>query len=71
MLTLTALGSGWTRSLNVTYFRPSPTGAEVVITATVVRAGRHLATIRGVIVDKEDGKVCSTAEHLKVNGARL
>lgn len=63
------MGSGWTRSLNVTYFRPAPVGARVVITATVVRAGKNLATVRGVIVDKEDGKVCSTAEHLKFNDA--
>lgn len=64
---LTNLISGWTRSLNVSYIRPAPMGATVVVTATVVRAGKHLATVRGVIVDKADGKVCSTAEHLKYN----
>lgn len=61
--------SGWTRSLNVSYFRPAPQGATVIVTATVVRAGKNLATVRGVIVDKGDGKVCSTAEHLKFNDA--
>lgn len=60
--------SGLTRSLNVTYFRPSPKGATVVITSTVVRAGKNLATIRGVITDKADGKICSTADHLKYSG---
>lgn len=59
--------SGLTRSLNVTYFRPSPKGAKIIITSTVVRAGRNLATVRGVITDKVDGKVCSTADHLKFN----
>lgn len=51
----------------MSYFRPAPLGATVVVTATVVRAGRHLATVRGVVVDKADGKVCFTAEHLKFN----
>lgn len=51
----------------MTYFRPAPVGATLVITSTVVRAGLQLATIRGVIVNKEDGKVCSTAEHLKLS----
>lgn len=59
--------SGVSRSLNVTYLRPVPVGATVVVTANVVHAGRKLATVRGVIVNKEDGKICSMAEHLKVN----
>lgn len=42
-----------------------------MITSTVVRAGKNLATIRGVITDKADGKVCSTAEHLKFNDSAV
>ncbi|CUS12135.1 unnamed protein product [Tuber aestivum] len=58
---------GITRSLNISYFRPAPVGTVLLIRSEVVQAGRRLATIKGVISRKDDGKVCYTAEHLKVN----
>ncbi|RPA91793.1 Thioesterase/thiol ester dehydrase-isomerase [Choiromyces venosus 120613-1] len=59
--------AGVTRSLNISYLRPAPTGTVLLIRSEVVHAGRKLATIKGVISRKDDGKVCYTAEHLKVN----
>lgn len=58
---------GVTRNLNISYLRPAPEGTTLVITSTVVHAGKQLATIKGVISRKVDGKVCFTAEHLKFN----
>jgi acyl-coenzyme A thioesterase 13 len=57
--------AGVTRNLNITYLRPAPCWSEVEIYCEVVNAGRRLATIKGEI--RKDGKVLSTAEHLKAS----
>jgi acyl-coenzyme A thioesterase 13 len=55
---------GVTRNLNISYLRPIPVGTNVVVVSDVVVAGKRLATIRAEIRDM-NGKVLSTAEHLK------
>ncbi|CAZ80910.1 unnamed protein product [Tuber melanosporum] len=58
---------GVSRNLNISYLRPAPVGTVLVIHSEVVQAGRTLATIKGIISRKDDGRICYTAEHLKFN----
>ncbi|KJZ79143.1 hypothetical protein HIM_01294 [Hirsutella minnesotensis 3608] len=65
---------GVTRTLNVTYLRPARCDHEVLIECSVIHVGKKLASIRGVMRSKSDGKILSLCEHGKVNidpGANL
>ena len=55
------------RTLNITYLRPSPVGEEVLIENEVVHAGKRLCTIKGVMKRKKDGAILAVCEHGKVN----
>jgi acyl-coenzyme A thioesterase PaaI-like protein len=54
------------RSLNCQYLRPAPLGSTLVVESTIVHLGKSLGTIRGEMRKKEDGKVCYTCVHDKV-----
>jgi uncharacterized protein (TIGR00369 family) len=58
---------GVTRNLNVSYFRPVPSGEEVLIECEILQIGKRLATLKGVMRRKRDGQIVSVAEHLKAN----
>jgi len=58
---------GVSRTLAVTYLRPVPEGAAVLVESEVVAVGRRLATVRGVLRREDDGVVCATCEHGKFN----
>jgi len=59
---------GVSRTLNCTYLRPAPLGAEVLIECEVVAVGRRLVQLRGVM-RRPDGEreVYATCEHGKFN----
>ena len=56
---------GVTRSLSVVFHRPLPMNTSVILTSSVVSAGRRLADVQAVIKTL-DGKVCATCRHEKV-----
>ena len=58
-------GSGVSRTLRVTYFRPALRGEAVVIEAEVVGYGKRNATIRGIMRRVKDGAVLATCQHDK------
>ncbi|KAK3368942.1 HotDog domain-containing protein [Lasiosphaeria ovina] len=58
---------GVSRTLNVTYLRPAPSGAAVLIEAEVVHAGKRLCSLRGAIRRADDGALVATCEHGKFN----
>ena len=67
---------GVTRTLNVSYMEAVKEGEEVEITAEVMKVGKKLAHVRGLMRKVEGGKagkIVATCEHGKVNldGARL
>lgn len=58
---------GVSRKLDVTYLRPVKVGSTIVIECEVLQIGRRLATIRGVMSAKGDGRVLAVAEHNKAS----
>ncbi|KIW02662.1 uncharacterized protein PV09_06099 [Verruconis gallopava] len=54
------------RSLNCQYLRPVPTGGKVLIESEVVAMGKMLGQVRAEMRREEDGKVCYTCVHDKV-----
>lgn len=58
---------GVSRKLDVTYLRPVKVGSTIVIECEVLQIGRRLATIRGVIRDKEDKRILAVGEHNKAS----
>jgi uncharacterized protein (TIGR00369 family) len=57
---------GVTRTLNCTYLRPVPKGAQVRIEVEVVHAGRRMITVLGKMRDAK-GRVLAMCEHGKVS----
>jgi acyl-coenzyme A thioesterase 13 len=58
---------GVSRKLDVTYLRPVNVGSRIVIECELLQIGKRLATIRGVMRDKSDGKILAVAEHNKAS----
>lgn len=58
---------GVSRTLNVTYLRPVPSGCEVLIECEVVQLGKRMCTIKGVMKRKQDGAIMAVCEHGKFN----
>lgn len=56
---------GVTRSLSVVFHKPLPMNTSVILTSSVVSAGRRLADVQAVMKTL-DGKVCATCRHEKV-----
>ncbi|KAL1891386.1 hypothetical protein Sste5346_007649 [Sporothrix stenoceras] len=57
---------GVSRTLAVTYVRPAPNDAQVLIECEQVHAGKRLSSLRGVMRRAKDGAVLATCEHGKV-----
>ena len=57
---------GVSRTLNVTYVRPVPAGAEVLLHCEIVHLGKKMASLRGTMRRKADGAIMATCEHGKV-----
>lgn len=57
---------GVSRSLNISYLRAVTIGRPVYFYCQVVQHGRTMAFIKAEMKD-EEGRVCATAEHHKVN----
>lgn len=58
---------GVSRTLNVTYMRPVPSGEEILIECEIVHVGKKLATLKGTMRRKRDGAVMALCEHGKFN----
>lgn len=58
---------GVSRTLNVSFLRPVPSGEEVLIESEIVQAGKKMATLRGVMKRRRDSVVVAVAEHGKFN----
>jgi acyl-coenzyme A thioesterase 13 len=54
------------RALNCQYIRPAPTGTVLLVESEVVHLGRSLGQLSGTIRRKDDGKLCYTCVHDKV-----
>jgi acyl-coenzyme A thioesterase 13 len=65
-----ALDSGVSRNLNVSYFRPVIQGDKVLVECETVQCGALVATIRGVMRRASDGVVLATCQHDKVRVTR-
>jgi acyl-coenzyme A thioesterase 13 len=58
---------GVSRTLSVTYLRPTKTGTDVVIECEVLQIGKRLATIRSSMKDKKTDNLLSICEHNKAS----
>ncbi|KAK4191967.1 HotDog domain-containing protein [Podospora australis] len=58
---------GVSRTLNVTYLRPAPSGSTVKIECEIVQIGQRLATIKGTMRRVEDDVIIAVCEHGKFN----
>jgi len=58
---------GVSRTLNVTYLRPVPSGTTVRIVCEVVHVGRRMATVKGTMMRESDGAVLAICEHGKAS----
>lgn len=59
-------GLGVSRTLAVTYVRPTPCDTDVLIDCEMVHGGRMLSSLRGIMRRRSDGAVLATCEHGKV-----
>ena len=59
--------AGVSRSLNVMYLGSVAEGEEIEVTGELIRIGKRLAHIRGVMRRASNGEVVATVEHDKVN----
>ncbi|EFX03911.1 thioesterase family protein [Grosmannia clavigera kw1407] len=57
---------GVSRTLAVTYVRPTPCDTDVLFDCEVVHTGRTMSSLRGVMRRRSDGAVLATCEHGKV-----
>jgi acyl-coenzyme A thioesterase 13 len=64
-------GTGVTRNLNVTYFRPPVEGEEITIESEVMQLTKRLATIKGVMKRVSDGTVLAICQHDKYRPSRV
>ncbi|KAF2155676.1 hypothetical protein K461DRAFT_290679 [Myriangium duriaei CBS 260.36] len=58
---------GVSRTLNVTYLRPAPSGEPMLIECEIIHAGQRLALMKATMRKKSDGAIISICEHNKVN----
>ncbi|CAG9997528.1 unnamed protein product [Clonostachys byssicola] len=58
---------GVSRTLNVTYLRPVPSGTEVLVHNEIVQIGKKMTTLRGTMRRRSDGALLAVCEHGKVN----
>ena len=58
---------GVSRKLDITYLRPVKVGSTIVTDCEVLQIGRRLATIRGVMRYKADGRTLAVGEHNKAS----
>lgn len=56
---------GVSRMLSITFMRPVRPGMELLIECEVLQQGQRLATIKGQMKDRKDGRLLSVAEHNK------
>lgn len=56
-----------TRNLNVVYLEAVPDGEELEVVGEVVKIGKRLVQLKGVMRRRRDGVVVATCEHGKVN----
>jgi uncharacterized protein (TIGR00369 family) len=54
------------RSLNCQYIRPAPLGTVLLVESEVVHLGKSLGQLKATMRRKDDGKICYTCMHDKV-----
>jgi acyl-coenzyme A thioesterase 13 len=64
-------GTGVTRNLNVTYFRPPVEGDEITIESEVMQLTKRLATVKGTMRRASDGTVLAICQHDKYRPSRV
>ena len=64
-------GTGVTRNLNVTYFRPPVEGEEISIESEVMQLTKRLATIKGTMRRASDGTVLAICQHDKYRPSQV
>jgi acyl-coenzyme A thioesterase 13 len=64
-------GTGVTRNLNVTYFRPPVEGEEISIESEVMQLTKRLATVKGTMRRASDGTVLAICQHDKYRPSRV
>jgi uncharacterized protein (TIGR00369 family) len=54
------------RALNCQYIRPAPLGTVLLVENEIVHLGRSLGQLKGTMRRKDNGKICYTCVHDKV-----